>query len=252
MIEPSKNSLTKRESVPESTSSLSRGMQSQDLVSCKLTEANRQLEDTKKDRAKTRGVSRALTAQNLRNLKNLCGTKKWDLIGIAGSLLCVAKCSFIGLAFGAGVATTTLGYLTSLTHYIHSPFILLPLVFVSMLAAVKSLVIPLFEVLVKTKNINNPSATLVALGGFAASLMIVGLQTFSGMAISALHLSVPHSHDLSIIFYDPQGIGGLHEYTFIAFTQKLLHGILLLSSISLGLMHYLKIKMINSKRVESV
>jgi hypothetical protein len=190
---------------------------------------------------------------------NVCfkQSTKLDLVGVFASVLCSVKCFLLGglTAFG-GVISLGSSF-SNFTHLAHSPLVVLPLVFMSFLAASQGLVRPMLRLIFKASSIKNKVAFFAGLGGFSSLILIMGGQLFSGFLLVSLPSLIPsvlgegnafsnhlhhYDHNLSAaIVFDEFGPLGLSEASFLSVALSFSHGLFFISSFSLGLLHFLKI-----------
>jgi hypothetical protein len=200
-----------------------------------------------------------LETQKFRRLRNVCSKKpnKLDFVGVFASVLCSVKCFLSGglIAFGGAISLGS--SFSSFTHLAHSPLVVLPLVFMSFLAASQGLVRPMLRLIFKASLIKNKVAFFAGLGGFSSLILIIGGQLFSGFLLVSLPSLIPrvlaegnvfsnhlHHYDHNLpaaIVFDEFGPLGLSEASFLSVALSFSHGLFFISSFSLGLLHFLKI-----------
>lgn len=192
-------------------------------------------------------------------LINVCfkESKKSDLVGVFASVLCSVKCFLLGgfTAFGGVISLGS--SISNFTDWAHSPLVVLPLVFMSFLAASQGLVRPMLRLIFKASSIKNKVAFFAGLGGFSSLILIMGGQLFSGFLLVSLPSLIPsvlgegnafsnhlhhYDHNLSAaIVFDEAGPLGLSEASFLILALSFSHGLFFISSFSLGLLHFIKI-----------
>ena len=200
-----------------------------------------------------------LETHRLSRLINVCfkESKKSDLVGVFASVLCSVKCFLLGgfTAFGGVISLGS--SIFNFTDLGHSPLVVLPLVFMSFLAASQGLVRPMLRLIFKASSIKNKVAFFAGLGGFSSLILIMGGQLFSGFLLVSLPSLIPsvlgegnafsnhlhhYDHNLSAaIVFDEAGPLGLSEASFLILALSFSHGLFFISSFSLGLLHFLKI-----------
>ena len=202
---------------------------------------------------------RGLETHRLSRLTNVCfkESKKSDLVGVFASVLCSVKCFLLGgfTAFGGVISLGS--SISNFTDWAHSPLVVLPLVFMSFLAASQGLVRPMLRLIFKASSIKNKVAFFAGLGGFSSLILIMGGQLFSGFLLVSLPSLIPsvlgegnafsnhlHHHDHNLpaaIVFDEAGPLGLSEASFLILALSFSHGLFFISSFSLGLLHFIKI-----------
>ena len=190
---------------------------------------------------------------------NVCfkQSTKLDFVGVFASVLCSVKCFLLGgfTAFGGVISLGS--SIFNFTDLGHSPLVVLPLVFMSFLAASQGLVRPMLRLIFKASSIKNKVAFFAGLGGFSSLILIMGGQLFSGFLLVSLPSLIPsvlgegnafsnhlhhYDHNLSAaIVFDEFGPLGLSEASFLRVALSFSHGLFFISSFSLGLLHLLKI-----------
>jgi len=192
-------------------------------------------------------------------LTNVCfkESKKSDLVGVFASVLCSVKCFLLGGFTAVGGVISLGSSISNFTDLAHSPLVVLPLVFMSFLAASQGLVRPMLRLIFKASSIKNKVAFFAGLGGFSSLILIMGGQLFSGFLLVSLPSLIPsvlgegnafsnhlhhYDHNLSAaIVFDEFGPLGLSEASFLIVALSFSHGLFFISSFSLGLLHLLKI-----------